>query len=242
MLLEVKHVDFNFGDRQALVDVCLSLQVGGFYALLGPNGAGKSTLFALLNRFYPLQHGSIKLAGKELHSASSDILSNVGMVFQQSALDLDLTIYENLRYHCAIQGMSSKQSEQAIKEQLQRFDLSDHKLRQVRHLNGGHRRRVELARALLHKPSLLLLDEPSVGLDRASRTQLLAYVHLLREEENLTVLWATHILEEVSATDDVIVLSKGRVLAHENAQRLAQRSASAMLADSYADLIGETHA
>ena len=237
-VLEIQQVSFTYENAPVLRDINLSRLAGEFYALLGPNGAGKSTLFALINRFYPLQKGHVSLMGKSLAKAKSDILSQVGVVFQQSTLDLDLSVNENLLYHCAIQGMGKKHAGERIVEQLQRFQLEDKRFTKVRQLNGGHRRRIELARALLHKPKLLLMDEPTVGLDRSSRAVLIEYVRQLCKEQQLTVLWATHLLEEVASNDNVVVLDKGEILTQRKAWQLAQQSPSAQLIDAYQQLVG----
>ncbi|QUE73966.1 ABC transporter ATP-binding protein [Stutzerimonas stutzeri] len=218
--LEVADVSFAYGARQALQDVSFSAASGRFTALLGPNGAGKSTLIALLTRLYDLQRGEIRVDGHSLREQPREALRRLGVVFQQSTLDLDLSVEQNLRYHAALHGMPRKLAGERIELELDRQQLGERRKSKVRELNGGHRRRVEIARALLHRPRLLLLDEASAGLDPASRQALNDHVRSLCDE-GMSVLWTTHLLDEVSADDDLIILNRGQLVAQGSAAGLS---------------------
>ncbi|MGB2130634.1 MAG: ATP-binding cassette domain-containing protein, partial [Marinobacterium sp.] len=162
MAIEVRHLSFRYGPRQALNDVSFSLREGQLNALLGPNGAGKSTLYALLTQLYNVQQGEILLHGQQLGRQSRLLKQQLGVVFQQSTLDPDLSVLQNLEYHGALHGLSARQVRQQADELLTGMGLADRLKDSIRSLNGGHRRRVEIARALLHTPSILLLDEATV--------------------------------------------------------------------------------
>ncbi|MGE8312761.1 MAG: ABC transporter ATP-binding protein [Pseudomonas protegens] len=220
--LEVSHLSFAYGPRQALDQVSLSLAPGRFAALLGPNGAGKSTLIALLTRLYDLQQGDIRVGGCSLRNAARAALRQLGVVFQQSTLDLDLSVEQNLHYHAALHGLSRRQGQARIDAELARQGLSERRRDSVRALNGGHRRRVEIARALLHEPRLLLLDEASAGLDPASRLALNRHIRQLCQEQRLSVLWTTHLLDEVQADDQLLILHQGRLVASGVASAISQ--------------------
>ena len=211
--LEVSDLSFAYGAREALRQVNFNLAPGRFAALLGPNGAGKSTLIALLTRLYDLQRGDIEVGGYSLRQAARPALKQLGVVFQQSTLDLDLSVEQNLRYHAGLHGMSRRQSAIRVDAELARQTLTERRRERVRELNGGHRRRVEIARALLHEPRLLLLDEASVGLDPASRLALNQHIRTLCREHGISVLWATHLLDEVQPCDDLLILHQGRLVA-----------------------------
>lgn len=211
--LDARAISFAYGERQALRDVSFSLAPGRFAALLGPNGAGKSTLIALLTRLYDLQGGDIHVGGHSLREAPRAALRQLGVVFQQSTLDLDLSVEQNLRYHAALHGLSRRETGLRVEAELARQALAERRREKVRELNGGHRRRVEIARALLHQPRLLLLDEASVGLDPASRLALNQHVRTLCREQGLSVLWTTHLLDEVQADDALMILHQGRLVA-----------------------------
>ncbi|MBU2965460.1 ABC transporter ATP-binding protein [Amphritea sp. 2_MG-2023] len=240
MSIDIRHLSFSYGPLLALQDINLTLQEGRFNALLGPNGAGKSTLFALLTRLYALQSGEITIAGHSIARHPAQVMRKLGVVFQQSTLDLDLTVAQNLYYHAALHGMSKRQAQPRITEELARFDLSERRQEKVRNLNGGHRRRVEIARALLHKPSILLLDEPSVGLDPATRESLNQHIRQLCEAEQLTALWATHLMEEIQNDDPVSILFKGRMLASDRASELCQQYQCADISSVFRSLTGVT--
>ncbi|WLH77490.1 ABC transporter ATP-binding protein [Pseudomonas sp. FP2335] len=218
--LDASAISFSYGARQALREVSFSLAPGRFAALLGPNGAGKSTLIALLTRLYDLQSGDIRVGGHSLREAPREALRQLGVVFQQSTLDLDLSVEQNLRYHAALHGLSRRQTELRVEAELARQALGERRREKVRELNGGHRRRVEIARALLHEPRLLLLDEASVGLDPASRLALNQHVRTLCLEQGISVLWTTHLLDEVQADDALMILHRGRLVASGQLDRL----------------------
>ncbi|MFP5338381.1 MAG: ABC transporter ATP-binding protein, partial [Gammaproteobacteria bacterium] len=238
--LEVGDIAFAYGERRALDGVSFTAAQGRFTALLGPNGAGKSTLIALLTRLYDLQQGQIRIAGFDLRETPRKALARLGVVFQQSTLDLDLTVEQNLRYHAALHGMPRIVANERIELELQRQQLGERRRNKVRELNGGHRRRVEIARALLHRPELLLLDEASAGLDPASRQALNQHVRALCRDETMSVLWTTHLLDEVQADDDLLVLNRGRLVAQGRAAELATDGED--LAASFARLTGnDTH-
>jgi ABC-2 type transport system ATP-binding protein len=211
--LQVSELSFAYGEREALRGVSFSLAPGRFAALLGPNGAGKSTLIALLTRLYDLQKGEVRMGEHSLRQSPRPALRQMGVVFQQSTLDLDLSVEQNLRYHAALHGLARREVSERVALELDRQGLTERRRERVRALNGGHRRRVEIARALLHQPRLLLLDEASVGLDPASRLALNAHVRSLCREQGISVLWTTHLLDEVHPDDDLLILHQGRLVA-----------------------------
>ena len=238
MTIEASNLSFRYGNKPVLREVSFALTSGRFHALLGPNGAGKSTLFGLLTRLLALQQGDIRLAGQSLKKQPAEAMRQIGVVFQQNALDLDLTVRQNLQYHAALHGLSRKQARARGDRELERFELLDRANDAVRQLNGGHRRRVEIARALLHEPSLLLLDEPTVGLDVASRKALNEHVRTLCDEDGLTVLWATHLIEEVRADDRVLILHQGQLLADGNGKAICDAEGTRNLAETFHALTG----
>lgn len=209
--LAIEELSFSYSGKKALDQISFSVEASECTMLLGPNGAGKSTLFSLITRLYDSHHGKIQLCGYDVKKQTRLALAKLGVVFQQTTLDLDLTVLQNLRYHTALHGMSRKLAAQRIQEELERLNMYERRTEKVRQLNGGHKRRVEIARALLHKPALLLLDEPTVGLDVPSRQSLVEHVHRLVAEHDLAVLWATHLIDEIFADDQLIILHKGQI-------------------------------
>lgn len=207
--LQLANVSFAYGARRALDRVSFDVQKGRCTFLLGPNGAGKSTLFSLITRLYDSPEGEIRIDGFDLRTQSRQALSRLGVVFQQPTLDLDLTVEQNLRYHAALHGLGRREASARIQQELERQSMFDRRQERMRQLNGGHRRRVEIARALLHRPSCLLLDEPTVGLDVPSREAIVGYIHALCVEKGVAVLWATHLIDEIEAEDGLVVLHRG---------------------------------
>ena len=235
-ILDVRDLNFVYGKRQALHKVNFVLNRGEFHALLGPNGAGKSTLFSLISRLFALQDGEILLNGNNLRQSPAQALRQIGMVFQQSTLDLDLSVAQNLHYHAALQGIPTQLRQQRIELELQRLEMADRIDTRVRQLNGGHRRRVEIARALIHQPSLLLLDEATVGLDTRSRREINRHVRRLCAERGVTVLWATHLIEEIEAEDTVTLLHQGKVLATASSAQIIRDSGEPDLVQAFESL------
>ena len=211
--LEVSGLSFDFGAKPALVDVGFSVDVGRFKVLLGPNGAGKTTLFSLITRLFDSSAGGIKVNGADLRKDSLKALARMGVVFQAPTLDLDLSIRQNLMYHAALHGMDKVDALDQMEEELARLEMAERSDEKIRQLNGGHRRRVEIARALMHRPRLLLLDEPTVGLDVPTRFDIVQHVHRLVRDDGIAVLWATHLIDEIYDDDEVIILHQGRVRA-----------------------------
>jgi ABC-2 type transport system ATP-binding protein len=209
--LSIEDLSFSYSGKKALDQVSFDSQSGECTILLGPNGAGKSTLFALITRLYDARSGRIELCGFDIKKQTSKALTKLGVVFQQSTLDMDLTVMQNLGYHAALHGMGRKLAKQRSQQELERLNMYDRRFEKIRQLNGGHRRRVEIARALLHTPSLLLLDEPTVGLDVPSRQDIVEHVHRLVKDEKIAVLWASHLIDEIYPDDQVIILHKGQI-------------------------------
>ncbi len=237
--LAVTDLSHSFGERLALDKVGFRVSPGDFTVLLGLNGAGKSTLFSLATHLYHNRSGSIEVFGFDIRRESSQALRRMGVVFQQPTLDLDLSVEQNLSYHCALHGMARGLAKRRIEAELERLQLADRRGDKVRQLSGGLRRRVELARALLHEPQLLLLDEPTVGLDIASRGFLLEHVRALCAERQLAVLWATHLIDEADAQSKIIVLHKGQVRAEGPAADVIAAAKTDSLPAAFRALTGE---
>lgn len=240
--LEVADVSHSFGARKVLHGVSFALAPGTFTALLGLNGAGKTTLFSLVTRLYAHRAGTIRVFDTELNSDPEAALARMGIVFQQPTLDLDLTVAQNLSYHARLRGMSRQLAHDRIRREIGRMELQDRLDDKVRQLSGGQRRRVEIARALLDDPRLLLLDEPTVGLDIASRQFLIDHVRRLCRDEGIAVLWATHLIDEVDETAQVIVLHRGRVLAQGAVSAVCSASGADTMRDAFDRLTREPRA
>jgi ABC-2 type transport system ATP-binding protein len=210
--LSIEDVAKSYGRVRALAGLSLRVEPGEFVALLGPNGAGKTTLFQLLSGLFTPDAGAIAVMGHDMRRNPVPALAMLGIVFQESTLDLELSVTANLLFHAGLHGVAAGEAKPRIRHALAWLELTDRAADPVRSLSGGQRRRVELARALLHGPRLLLMDEPTVGLDPASRRALLALVRGLCGERALAVLWATHLCDEAALADRVVVLHRGRKL------------------------------
>jgi ABC-2 type transport system ATP-binding protein len=211
--LVVRGLTQRYGARAALQALDLTLAERSFVALLGPNGAGKTTLFQVLTGLFAADEGDVTVAGHSLRHRPGAALRHLGVVFQQLSLDLDLTVARNLRFHADLHGLPTALARERIAQAAEAFGIAADLSRLARELSGGNRRKVELARALLHRPALLLMDEPTVGLDPKSRRDLLAAIRADVAGRGTTVLWATHLVEEAEAADRVLVLHQGKLLA-----------------------------
>lgn len=231
--LAINDLSFSYGGKKALDQVSFEVRKGECTLLLGPNGAGKSTLFALITRLYDTRSGFIGLCGFDVKKQTSKALAHLGVVFQQSTLDMDLTVLQNLTYHTALHGMGRKLANQRIQEELERLGMYERRKEKIRQLNGGHRRRVEIARALLHKPTLLLLDEPTVGLDVPSRQDIVEHVHRLVKTDQIAVLWATHLIDEIDSEDSLVILHKGQIKAKGLVDDVLQQTGVLSIKDAF---------
>ncbi len=232
VLLSVRGVSKSYGARPALKGVDLEVRAGEFVALLGPNGAGKSTLFQLLTGLFNADAGEVRVCGQDMRVAPVRALGRIGVVFQQMTLDMDLSVEANLVFHARLHGIGGAQAKARIADALARLGLAERRGDRVRELSGGNRRKVELARALVHQPSVLLMDEATVGLDPASRRHLLDEVLGLRAS-GVGVLWASHLVDEAEAADRVLVLHKGELLAQGTPAELVAASGCATLAEAF---------
>jgi ABC-2 type transport system ATP-binding protein len=236
--LRLDNVVKSYGANRAVNGVSLTAQAGEFIALLGPNGAGKSTLFQLLSGLFLPDSGRIEVMGHDMSRDAVPALAGLGIVFQQPTLDLELTVTANLMFHAGLHGMPRALAKERIDRELERLALKDRADDKAAKLSGGNRRRVELARALLHEPRILLMDEATVGLDPASRSDLLKLLLAMRAERKVAVLWATHLCDEVPDADRVIVLHRGKVLADTTPAALIAAAGTTTIEQAFLAMTG----
>jgi ABC-2 type transport system ATP-binding protein len=237
-VLRCREVVKRYGRTQALDAVSLEVGAGEMVALLGPNGAGKTTLFQLLTGLFVADSGSVEVLGADMRRDPVRALAQLGVVFQQPALDLNLSVRTSLRFHADLHGLPASVSRPRIDALLERFGLTPVAAKPARELSGGNRRKVELLRALLHEPRLLLMDEATVGLDPASRAQLVEEVLQARAERGLGVLWATHLVDEAERAQRVIVLHKGKVRFDGTPTQLCEAQGADTLQAAFLQLTG----
>jgi ABC-2 type transport system ATP-binding protein len=228
----------TYGPIRALDEVSFTAFAGEFIALLGPNGAGKTTLFQLLSGLFVPDSGRIEVMGHDMLRNPVPALAKLGIVFQQPTLDLELSVTANLLFHAGLHGISRKVAQARVEAQLARAGLDDRAHERVAQLSGGNRRRVELVRALIHEPRVLLMDEPTIGLDPASRSELRQLMLRMRAERSVAVLWATHLCDEVADADRVVVLHHGKVLADATPAELVARAGKASIEEAFLALTG----
>ncbi len=231
-VLVVDGVVKRFGEVVALDHVSLHVASGEFVALLGLNGAGKTTLFQVLSGLYVPGGGTIRIYGHDMARNPVPALAGLGIVFQQPTLDLDLTVRANLNFHGGLHGIPHALREARAAQCMVRLGIADLAARKVRELSGGNKRRVELARALMHEPRILLMDEPTVGLDPATRRDLLSHVMELGRE-GVGVLWATHLVEEAEGAGRVVILHRGKVLREGTPRALIGEARADTLASAF---------
>lgn len=208
-----EHVSFRYGAKRVLDDVSFGVPRGQVCVLLGPNGAGKSTLISLICRMMTPERGTLRIGGADLAEAKHRALDALGIVFQEPSLDAELSVERNLAYAGALRGLPASLARERAQRELSRIGLWERRKEPVRALNGGHRRRVEIARALMHDPAILIADEATNGLDIPTRAAVLDHMRALCSDRGMAVLWATHLIDEVRPQDPLIVLDRGKVKA-----------------------------
>jgi ABC-2 type transport system ATP-binding protein len=211
--ISVQHVSHRYGQRLAVDDLSLDIAAGEVFAFLGPNGSGKTSLFRVLSTLIPLQQGEASILDHNLRSDVTAIRRQMGVVFQSPSLDKKLTVAENLTHQGRLYGLPSAELASRKAELLAAVGLAERAKDRVETLSGGMRRRVELAKCMLHRPRLLLLDEPSTGLDPAARSDLWQYLRQLRERDGVTVVLTTHLLDEADRADSLAIMHEGRLAA-----------------------------
>ena len=233
--LEFKNVSFSYDVKEVLKNISFSIKEASFFVLLGLNGAGKSTIFSLTTRLLKLQKGEIYINNFPIKDYSN-ALKDIGIVFQEPTLDLDLTVEQNLYYYGALKGLDFKETLKSIEDEIIKLELQNVLNTQVRKLNGGHRRRVEILRALINKPKLLLLDEATVGLDLKSRFDILSYVKELVKTKNISVLWITHLFDEMDENDDISIIKNGEIIESGLAKDIVKKHNKENLVDTFNEL------
>jgi ABC-2 type transport system ATP-binding protein len=228
----------TYGAVRAVDGVSLRASPGEFIALLGPNGAGKTTLFQLLSGLFVPDAGRIEVMGHDMRRDPVPALGLLGIVFQQPTLDLELSVTGNLLFHAGLHGIPRAVAKARIARELARLGLAERAHDKAAQLSGGNRRRVELARALLHEPRVLLMDEATVGLDPGSRSDLLKLMLSLRAERSVAVLWATHLCDEVPDADRVVVLHRGKILADTTPAQLVASAGAATIEQAFLTMTG----
>lgn len=211
--VSIENVSHFYGKRQALADVSLSIDPGEIFVFLGPNGGGKSTLFRLLSTLMPLCHGSISIYGRTVTAHQHEVRQQIGVVFQMPSLDKKLTVRENIDQQAALYGVAGQTLKERTSLLLEKLELADRQNDVTEDLSGGLRRRVELAKGMLHSPKVLLLDEPSTGLDPAARQAMWRYLEFLRRDQGVTIVLTSHLLEEAEKADRIAILDQGRLVA-----------------------------
>ena len=212
-IIQIEHLSKSFGDLKAVDDLSFNVKEGELFAFLGVNGAGKSTTISIMCGQQTKDSGKVFIGGKDLDESTEGIKRELGVVFQNSVLDKALSVRDNLRYRAALYGITGAVFEKRLAELAELLDFADLMKRTVGKLSGGQRRRIDIARALLHSPEILILDEPTTGLDPQTRKLLWGAVSRLRKEQNMTVFLTTHYMEEAADADYVIILDSGRIVA-----------------------------
>ncbi len=219
-MISVKNLTHRYGDRIALSNVGFEVKKGEIFGLLGPNGGGKSTLFRILSTMMVPTAGQAIIAGHDVVREAAEVRRHIGVVFQTQSLDKALTVEENLRAQGHLHGLSGIVLRERMEKAMERLGIADRRKDLVETLSGGLRRRVEIAKALLHRPQVLIMDEASTGLDPAARRDLSRHVESLREGEGVTILLTTHILEEADRCDRLILLHQGKIVAEGTPSQL----------------------
>jgi ABC-2 type transport system ATP-binding protein len=214
-IIEVKNFTKKYGNFTAVNNISFSVDEGSIFAFLGPNGAGKSTTINTLVTIFDKTEGELTIDGKDVSSQKARVRSAIGVVFQDSTLDKKMTVEENLKMHCVFYRVPKSEVEERVKFVLTLVDLLDVRRKTVAALSGGMKRRVEIARGLIHYPKVLFLDEPTTGLDPQTRAHVWEYIVKLQKEKNITIFLTTHYMDEAEICDKVAVIDNGKIIAHD---------------------------
>lgn len=211
-IIEIKKLCKSYKDIKAVQDISFKVKEGEFFAFLGINGAGKSTTISIMCGQLEKDSGEVYVDGKNILDSLDEIKREIGVVFQNSLLDKDLTVYENLKYRASLYGIHDLDFKNRLEQLVEWFDLKNILKRPLKSLSGGQKRRVDIVRALIHNPKILILDEPTTGLDPQTRKMVWEVIHMLRREKGLTVFLTTHYMEEANDADYVVILDKGKIV------------------------------
>jgi ABC-2 type transport system ATP-binding protein len=222
-IIQIQNLVHRYGERAALAGVSLEVNAGEIFGFLGPNGSGKTTLFRILSTLMTPMEGTVLIEGLDLRTSRDAIRRHIGVVFQSPSLDKQLTAEENLRHHGHLYGLRGEELERRIDEMLGRVGLSERPRELVGRFSGGMRRRVELAKGLLTRPRILLLDEPSTGLDPGARIDLWRYLRDIRDESGVTILVTTHLMDEAEHCSRLAIMDRGKVAACDTPAALKNR-------------------
>ncbi|MFV0496781.1 MAG: ATP-binding cassette domain-containing protein [Candidatus Fimivivens sp.] len=222
-IIEVKNFTKKYGDFVAVNNISFSVEEGTIFAFLGPNGAGKSTTINTLCTIFEKTAGSLFIDGKDVTDQKSAVRSAIGVVFQDSTLDAKMSIEENLKMHCVFYNIPKREVEERIQFVLELVDLLAERKKPVGALSGGMKRRVEIARGLIHYPKVLFLDEPTTGLDPQTRAHIWAYIIKLQKEKNITIFLTTHYMEEAEICDKIAIIDGGVIVAHDTPYALKKK-------------------
>lgn len=214
-IIEVSHFTKSYGDFTAVNDISFEVEESTIFAFLGPNGAGKSTTINTLCTIFEKSSGELKIAGYDVSTQKAEVRSSIGVVFQEATLDAKMTIEENLKMHCVFYHVPKHEVEERIHFVLNLVDLLAERRKLVGALSGGMKRRVEIARGLIHYPKVLFLDEPTTGLDPHTRAHIWEYIVKLQKERNITIFLTTHYMEEAEICDKIAIIDGGKIVAHD---------------------------
>lgn len=219
-IIKVENFTKKYGNFTAVDDISFEVEEGSIFAFLGPNGAGKSTTINTLCTIFEKTSGMLLIDGKDVTTQKSEVRSSIGVVFQESTLDLKMTVEENLKMHCVFYNVPKRDVEERIKFVLDLVDLSRERKKRAGALSGGMKRRLEIARGLIHYPKVLFLDEPTTGLDPQTRKHMWEYLLRLQKEKNITIFLTTHYMEEAEICNKIAIIDGGKIVAHDTTYAL----------------------
>lgn len=221
-IIEVKNLVKDYGDNLAVNNISFNVKQGEFFGFLGPNGAGKSTTINILCTILGRTSGEVLIGGKDVYAEQDSVRKDIGIIFQEKTLDENLTARENLLIHARLYGLEKDLIEKRIDEVLEIVELLDRKKDLVKTFSGGMKRRLEIARGLIHYPKILFLDEPTTGLDPQTRAHIWDYLIMLKNQHNMTIFLTTHYMDEAEICDNIAIIDNGEIVAYGSAMQLKE--------------------